>query len=121
MTPALRFRVIGERNLLLSMEMSFFGMPLYILDSCLENRDESNENSIVKLWLQFILIFRALHSQLRKGHTKKRHLHAPHMHLFPAKGHEIKKTPQYSFALSFLGDSSAYPFSIYLFAFLIPS
>ena len=28
MTPALRFRVIGERNLLLSMEMSFFGMPL---------------------------------------------------------------------------------------------
>jgi len=24
MTPALRFRVIGERNLLLSMEMSFF-------------------------------------------------------------------------------------------------
>jgi len=28
MTPALRFRVIGERNILLSMEMSFFGMPL---------------------------------------------------------------------------------------------
>jgi hypothetical protein len=85
MTLTLRFRVIGERNLLLSMEMSFFawsiemsffGMPLYILDSCPENLDESKGNSIVKLWLQFIPIFRALHSQLRKGHTKKRHLYA---------------------------------------------
>ena len=28
MTLALHFRVIGERNLLRSMEMSFFGMPL---------------------------------------------------------------------------------------------
>jgi hypothetical protein len=28
MPPALRFRAIGERNLLRSMEMSFFGMPL---------------------------------------------------------------------------------------------
>ena len=28
MTPALRFRVIGERNLLRSTGMSFFGMPL---------------------------------------------------------------------------------------------
>jgi hypothetical protein len=82
MTPALplgheleaewRFRVIGERNLLLSMEMSFFVMPLCILDSCPENRDESNENSIVRLWLQFIPIFGALHSQLRKGHTTKK-------------------------------------------------
>ena len=72
MTPALRFRVIGERNLLLSMEMSFFSMPLYMLDMCPENRDESNGNSIVKLWLQFILIFRALHSQLRKEHTTKK-------------------------------------------------
>ena len=101
MSPALRFRVIGERNLLLSMEMSFFawnmemsffGMPLYILDMCPENRDESNGNSIVKLWLQFIPIFRALHSQLRKGHTKKRHLHVPHMHRFSAKGHNKKNT-----------------------------
>jgi len=91
MTPALplgpeleaewRFRVIGERNLLLSikmsfftwnMEMSFFGMPSYILDVCPENRDESKGNSIVKLWLQFIPIFGALHSQLRKGHTTKK-------------------------------------------------
>jgi hypothetical protein len=54
------------------MEMSFFGMPVYILDVCPENRDESNGNSIVKLWLQFILIFGALHSQLRKGHTTKK-------------------------------------------------
>jgi len=54
------------------MEMSFFGMPLYILDICPENRDESNENSIVKLWLQFIPIFGALHYQLRKGHTTKK-------------------------------------------------
>jgi len=77
-----RFRVIGERNLLLSMEMSFFGMHLYILDVCPENRDESKGNSIVRLWLpfglelrterQFIPIFGALHSQLRKGHTKKK-------------------------------------------------
>ena len=29
MTPALRFRVIGERNILLSMEMSFFVMSFY--------------------------------------------------------------------------------------------
>jgi hypothetical protein len=76
-----RFRVIGERNLLLSMEMSFFtwnmemsffGMSLYIPDMCPENRDESNGNSIVKLWLQFIPIFGALHSQVRKGHTTKK-------------------------------------------------
>jgi len=66
------------------MEMSFFGMPLYILDICPENRDESNGNSILRLWLQFIPIFGALHLQLRKGHTtkkdismlSKRHLHA---------------------------------------------
>ena len=75
-----------------NMEMSFFGMPIYILDSCPENRDESNGNGIIKLLLQFIPIFGALHSQLRKGHTKKGHLHAPHMHRFSAKGHEIKKT-----------------------------
>jgi len=55
-----------------NMEMSFFGMPLYILDICPENRDESNGNSILRLWLQFILIFGALHSQLRKGHTTKK-------------------------------------------------
>ena len=52
--------------------MSFFGMPLYILDMCPENRDESNGNSIVRLWVQFITIFEALHSQLRKGHTTKK-------------------------------------------------
>jgi hypothetical protein len=63
-----------------NMGMSFFGMPSYILDVCPENWDESNGNSIVKLWLQFIPIFGALHSQLRKGHTKKRHPHVPHMH-----------------------------------------
>jgi hypothetical protein len=59
-----------------SMKMSFFGMLLYIFDVCPENRDESKGNSIVKLWLQFIPIFGALHSQLCKGHIKKRHLHA---------------------------------------------
>jgi len=58
------------------MEMSFFVMLLYILDICPENLDESNGNIIVRLWLQSIPIFGALHSQLRKGHTKKRHLHA---------------------------------------------
>ena len=52
--------------------MSFFGMPSYILDMCPENRDESNGNSIIKLLLQFIPIFGALHSQLRKGHTTKK-------------------------------------------------
>jgi len=49
MTPTLLFRVIGERNLLLSMEMSFCGMPLYILDVCPENLDESKGNSILRL------------------------------------------------------------------------
>ena len=72
MTQTLRFRVIHERNCTLSMEMSFFGMPLDILDMCPENRDESNGNSIMRLWLQFIPIFGALHSQLRKGHTTKK-------------------------------------------------
>jgi len=55
-----------------NMEMSFFGMPLYMLDVCPENRDESKGNSIIKLLLQFIPIFGALHSQLRKGHTTKK-------------------------------------------------
>jgi hypothetical protein len=54
------------------MAMSFFGMPVYILDICPENRDESNANSIVRLLLQFIPIFGALHSQLHKGHTTKK-------------------------------------------------
>jgi len=54
------------------MEMSFFGMPLYILDVCPENRDESKGNIIIKLWLQFIPIFGTLHSQLGKGHTTKK-------------------------------------------------
>jgi len=48
------------------------GQSLYILDVCPEDRDESNGHSIVKLWLQFIPIFGALHSQLRKGHTTKK-------------------------------------------------
>jgi len=90
-----------------NMEMSFFGMPLYILDICPENRDESNGNSILRLWLQFILIFGALHSQLRKGHTKKRHPHVPHMHRFSAKGHEIKKDISILFSIfSFSGDNN---------------
>jgi len=58
MTPALHLIIIGEKNLLLSMEMSFFawnmgmsffGMPSYILDVRPENRDESNGDSVVKL------------------------------------------------------------------------
>ena len=81
MPLALRLRVIEKRNVYRSMEMSFFygtwrclffGMPIYILDVCPENRDESKGNSIVRLWLQFIPIFGALHSQLRKGHTTKK-------------------------------------------------
>ena len=72
MTLALRFRVIEKRNFHVSMGMSFFGIPLYILDSCPENRDESNGSYIIKLWLQFIPIFGALHSQLRNGHTTKK-------------------------------------------------
>jgi hypothetical protein len=43
-----------------------------MLDVCPENRDESKGNSIIKLWLQFIPIFEALHSQLFKGHTTKK-------------------------------------------------
>jgi hypothetical protein len=72
MTLALSFKVIHERNYILNMEMSFFGMPLYTLDICPENRDESNGDSIIKLWLQFIPIFGAMCSQLRKVHTTKK-------------------------------------------------
>jgi len=87
------------------MGMSFFGMPVYILGVCPENRDESNENSIIKLWLQFIPIFGALHLQLRKGHTKKRHPHVPHMHRFSAKGHTTKKDISILFSIfSFSGE-----------------
>jgi hypothetical protein len=50
----------------------FFGMPFYILDVCPENRDESNGDNIIKLSLQFIPIFGALHPQLCKGHTTKK-------------------------------------------------
>jgi len=102
MTLVLCYKVIEKRKFHGSMEMSFFpwnmemsfyGMPLYILDVCPENRDESNGNSVIKLWLQFIPIFRALHSQLRKGHTTKRHPHVPHMHLFSVKGQQKKTSP----------------------------
>jgi hypothetical protein len=58
------------------MEMSFFGMPLYMLDVCPENRDELQRELDNTISVRFIPIFGALHSQLRKGHTKKRHLHA---------------------------------------------
>jgi len=61
----------------MGMEVSFFVMPLDILDICPENRDESNGNNIVRLWLQFIPIFEALHSQLRKGHTTKKDTSMP--------------------------------------------
>jgi hypothetical protein len=82
-------RTPEKLNMEESMEMSFlslallqrsnayeehgdvFFVPLYTLDRCPENRDESNGNSIIKLWLQFIPIFGALHSQLPKGHSKK--------------------------------------------------
>ena len=87
-----------------NMGMSFFGMPLYILDSCPENRDESKGNSTIKLWLQFIPIFGALHSQLRKGHTTKKDI--PMFLICIAssqKGIPQKKTSPCSFALSFLG------------------
>jgi hypothetical protein len=39
----------GEAMHIRNMEMSFFGMPIYILDICPENRDESNGDSIIKL------------------------------------------------------------------------
>jgi hypothetical protein len=67
-----RFRFIEKRNFHGSMEMSFFGMPFYILGVCPENRDESNGDGILKLWLQFIPIFGVLHLQLLKGHTTKK-------------------------------------------------
>jgi hypothetical protein len=60
-------------SMLLAVFRSLFRfMPLYILAICPENRDESNGNSNIKLWLQFIPIFGALHSQLLKGHTTKK-------------------------------------------------
>ena len=58
MPPPHGFRVIHERNFMLNMgmsffawnmEMSFFGMPIYILDMCPENLDESNGDNIIKL------------------------------------------------------------------------
>jgi hypothetical protein len=48
------------------------GQALYTLDMCPENQDESNGDNIIKLWLQVIPIFGALHSQLWKGHTTKK-------------------------------------------------
>jgi hypothetical protein len=83
------------------MEMSFFGMPLYMIDACPENRDESNGDSIIKLSLQFIPIFGALHSQLRKGHTTKKDIS---MFLISiASMHKgIKKDTSILLAISFL-------------------
>jgi len=60
---------LRTRNVILNFAP---GQALYILDICPENRDESNGNSIVRLWLQFIPIFGALHSQLCRGHTTKK-------------------------------------------------
>ena len=60
---------LRTRNVILTVAP---GQALYILDICPEIWDESNGNSILRLWLQFILIFGALHSQLRKGHTTKK-------------------------------------------------
>ena len=89
---------LRTRNVILNVAP---GQALYILDSCPENRDESNGNSIVRLWLQFIPIFRALHSQLRKGHTTKKDIP---MFLIciasPQKGMRQKKTSPYSFPYS---------------------
>ena len=62
----------GEAMHVRKMGMSFCCMTLYILDMCPENRDESKGNNILRFWLQFIPIFGALHSQLRKGHTTKK-------------------------------------------------
>jgi hypothetical protein len=53
-------------------DVFFCGMPFYILGVCPENLDESNGDNIIKLWLQFIPIFGALHSQLHRGHTTKK-------------------------------------------------
>jgi hypothetical protein len=53
-------------------DVFFCSMPLYTLGVCPENRDESNGDNIIKLSLQFIPIFGALHSRLRKGHTTKK-------------------------------------------------
>jgi hypothetical protein len=91
-----------------NMEMSFFGMPSYILVVCPENWDESNGDSIIKLWLQFIPIFGALHSQLRKGHTKKRHPHVPHIHRFCEKGHNKKDISVLLAIVSFSGELGKY-------------
>ena len=60
---------LQTRNVILNVAP---GQALYILDICPENRDESNGNNILRLWLQFIPIFGALHSKLRKGHTTKK-------------------------------------------------
>ena len=69
MTSTLRFKVIYKRNFTVSMVMYFLShallrgsdeyeehgdvffcsMPLYILDVCPENQDESNGNSIIKM------------------------------------------------------------------------
>jgi hypothetical protein len=68
----LRFMVRGERNLLLSMEMSFFGMPLAQTWLARTQYNAKDAILIVRIWLQFIPIFGALHSQLRKGHTIKK-------------------------------------------------
>jgi hypothetical protein len=58
------------------------GQALYIFGVCPVNRDELQPELDNTIPLRFIPIFWALHSQLHKGHTKKRHPHVPHMHHF---------------------------------------
>ena len=76
MTPALRFKIIGERNTGLNMGMSFFVLCPFkqLRVQGPENRDElqpEHENSIP---LRFIPIFGANINHI-EGHNKKRHPH----------------------------------------------
>jgi hypothetical protein len=71
-------------------------MPLYTLDMCPENRDESKGNSIVKLWLQFIPTTVLYNNQIRVSRVPRFMGHAE----APVKGYETKKTYPYSFPYS---------------------
>jgi hypothetical protein len=78
------------------------GQALYIIDICPENRDESNRNSILRLWLQFIPIFGALHSRLRKGHTTKKDISMffSRFSFLGVSGQESISSPVYSLCLA---------------------
>ena len=110
MTPALFFRVIDERNLLLSMEMSFFswnmGMSFFVV--CPLRNCECNAPKIGMNRTEIVLSSSSCNSSRFSGQTSRIY-----------KGIQQKKTSPCSFALSFLGaydsDAMLWSYSCYMY------